>query len=146
MSRQKVSSPGLRQQYAGRVDENAEPSTELRNRAELADQLRRDIELGKYQVDQKLPSYRALASKLGAAPNTVGEAVRLLAAEGRVVIKPQSGAYVVAQTDRPLTAEDRLHNARQGLLSLREELRAAQHVLSDLESRLSDILASLPAE
>ncbi|MCX2949970.1 winged helix-turn-helix domain-containing protein [Lentzea sp. NEAU-D7] len=123
---------------------DVETGAEQRNRAELADLLRREIDSGKYPVGTKLPSYRQLAEMFGAAPNTVGEAVRTLAAEGRVRVKPNAGAVVAVP--HPKTPEQQLQEARAGLVEVRERLRSVRRDVDALDSRVADLIAGLPAD
>ena len=117
---------------------------EQRSRAEIADRLRREIESGAYPAGSKLPSYRQLASTFGAAPNTVGEAMRLLASEGRVVIRPQAGAVVVDSSDVVVSAEARLAAARSELVVLREELRSIRQAVDQIDGRVAELISRLP--
>jgi DNA-binding FadR family transcriptional regulator len=135
------STAGLRRRYADRVADD-----EQRTRAELADLLRHEIDSGKYPVGSKLPSYRQLAVMFGAAPNTVGESVRMLASEGRVLIRPNAGVVVADPTERANTPEVQLRDARSGLLGLREQLRSVRETVDDLEDRVSDLISRLPAD
>ena len=121
-------------------------SAEARSRNDLADQLRAQIESGTYAVGDKLPSYRTLAAQFGAAPNTVGEAVRLLATEGLLVVKPNSGAYISDPTDRLGSTEDRLREARAGLLALRTQSHSVRQALDELDANMAAILDKLPPE
>ncbi|SDH16433.1 GntR family transcriptional regulator, uxuAB operon transcriptional repressor [Lentzea fradiae] len=128
------------------VTGDVETGAEQRNRAELADLLRQEIDSGKYPVGTKLPSYRQLAEMFGAAPNTVGEAVRMLAAEGRVKVKPNAGAVVADPDDQPKTPEQQLQEARAGLVEVREQLRSVRRDVDALDSRVADLIAGLPAD
>jgi DNA-binding FadR family transcriptional regulator len=119
---------------------------EQRTRTELADLLRHEIDSGKYPVGSKLPSYRQLAVMFGAAPNTVGEAVRVLASEGRVTIRPNAGVLVADPAERSNTPEDQLRDARTGLLDLREQLRSVRETVDNLEDRVTDLIGRLPAD
>lgn len=135
------STPDLRHRYADWVADD-----EQRSRQELADLLRQEIDSGKYPVGSKLPSYRQLAVMLDAAPNTVGEAVRLLANEGRVTIRPNAGAVVADPSARPATSEDQLRDTRSGLVELREHLRSVRQTVDALEDQVSDLIGRLPTD
>ena len=84
------------------------------DRHQVADQLRNDISTGKYQPGDRLPGRRELARQFGVAPNTVGEAVRLLAADCVVATKDKSGTIVLPPGERP-SADARLATAREEL-------------------------------
>lgn len=60
----------------------------------VADDLDRLIESGHYPPDTRLPSQRKLAEDYGVAEGTVREALSVLQARGRVVVRPKSGTYV----------------------------------------------------
>lgn len=114
------------------------------SRTEIADQLRDDINKGTYATGDKLPSYRALAAKFGAAPNTVGEAVRLLAAENLVRIRQTNRAVVCSpgEAEPPEDPEADLRTkfdeARTELHEVRSQVRALDRRISDLLSKLND--------
>lgn len=129
-----------------RVETDEVAGAESRSRSELADQLRALIQSGTYAVGDKLPGYRTLASQLRAAPNTIGEAIRLLAAEGLLVVKPNSGAYVSDPADRQGSAEDQLREARAGLLALRTQSHSVRQALDELDARMASMLDKLPPE
>jgi DNA-binding FadR family transcriptional regulator len=112
------------------------------DRAEIAAHLRERIHRGDYATGTKLPSYRDLARTLGAAPNTVGEAVRTLATEGLVKIKTNSRA-IVQSPDAASPTGDPIAAARDELTHVRGTLRSMRTQLEGLEDRVSDILNSL---
>lgn len=126
--------------------EDVETGSEQRNRAELADLLRHEIDSGKYPVGTKLPSYRQLAEMYGAAPNTIGEAVRILATEGRVKVKPNAGAVVSNHNAKATSPEQHLRDTRAGLVELRTQLRAVRREVDAIDERLEDLLTDLPAD
>ena len=119
---------------------------EQKTRVELADQLRQEIDSGKYPTGTKLPSYRQLAARFGAATNTVGEAVRLLASEGRVSIRPNAGAVVVDPTGRATTPEDQVREVRSDLSDVREQLRSVRRAVDDLTDRVGALIDRLPLD
>lgn len=116
------------------------------NRTELAAALRREIGAGNYAIGSKLPSYRDLATRFRAAPNTVGEAIRMLAAEGVVLIKPNVGAFVAEPEQQPRSVSDQLRDTRAGLVGVRDQVRATQRTLSELEIKVTTLLGDLPTE
>ena len=85
-----------------------------------------------------MPSYRQLRDVHGIALNTAQAAVRLLAAEGLVEIRPARGAYVRDDShdgdNRTLRAE--LTHLRAVLRRSRDELEAAEGLVADVLSRL----------
>jgi GntR family transcriptional regulator len=66
----------------------------------IAEQLRNDISTGVYEPGAKLPSGRELAARYKVARNTADDAIKILRAEGLVIIRQGSGAYV--RRPRPL--------------------------------------------
>lgn len=110
------------------------------SRNEIADQLRDDINKGIYVTGDKLPSYRQLATRLGAAPNTVGEAVRLLAAENLVRIRQTNRAVVCspAEAEAPKDSESAM---RRTFDETRTELHEVRAQLRDLDRRISGLLS-----
>ncbi|MEU7524648.1 winged helix-turn-helix domain-containing protein [Saccharothrix sp. NPDC042600] len=126
------------------MSQDTDSGADQRSRVEIADLLRRRIDAGDYPVNERLPSYRELAKSLGAAPNTVGEAVRLLAAEGRVRIRRNAGAVVCDPSERPTTVEEQVQEARAGLLDVQDQLRTVRQAVDALEDAVSDLIGRLP--
>jgi DNA-binding FadR family transcriptional regulator len=112
------------------------------DRNQIAAELRRRIADGTYPVGSRLPGYRKLADDIGAAPNTVGEAMRLLAVEGVVEIAGKSGSRVLPPTT-PEPAAVRIAAAREELREVQAELRDARDNLDALEARVAGALANL---
>lgn len=112
------------------------------DRHQVADQMRNDISTGKYLPGDRLPGRRELARQFGVAPNTVGEAVRLLAADGVVATKDKSGTIVLPPGERP-SAEARLATAREELREVQSELRQTRTHLGTLEDRVANALTNL---
>jgi len=103
----------------------------------LADALRAQIAGGAYPAGARLPSYRQLRDEHDVALNTAQAAIRLLAADGLVEIRPGSGAYArdtAVATARPLRAE--LTELRAALRKSRQDLAAAEEKVAGLLSRL----------
>lgn len=113
------------------------------DRNAIAQQLRREITSGKYPAGEKLPAYRQLAKRFGAAPNTVGEAVRLLAAEGLVETRKTSPAVVLELPSAQGSAEERSANARDELRDVQSELRDVRDRIGNLEGRVADAITKL---
>ena len=104
----------------------------------LADALRAKIASGAYPAGARLPSYRQLRDEHGVALNTAQAAIRQLAADGLVEIRPGSGAYArdkASEATRPLRAE--LTDLRAALRKSRQDLAAAEQKVAGLLSRLA---------
>lgn len=67
----------------------------------ILEQLRYDIERGRYKAGQKLPSEAALVKRFGASRITVGRAVRDLQQQGLIDRVAGSGSYVRAIATTP---------------------------------------------
>jgi len=61
----------------------------------LRDRIVTGIHVGKYSGGERLPSTRVLAAEFGVNERVVLAALRLLADDGFITLKPRSGAYVV---------------------------------------------------
>jgi DNA-binding FadR family transcriptional regulator len=107
---------------------------------QLADALRADIEAGAYEPGSKMPSYRQLRDAHGVALNTAQAAIRLLAAEGLVEIRPASGAFVCDPSD------GRALSVRAELEDIQAALRRSKRELAEAESTVSGLLARIAAE
>ncbi len=115
--------------------DDAEPRHASQRVAEL---LARDIDAGTYGPGQRLPSYRQIATDHDIAVNTAQAAVRLLAASGRAVVRPSSGAFVA---DEPPNDASRTPAAdRLELAALRDQVRRARSTLADVERTLGEML------
>lgn len=103
----------------------------------LASALRAQISGGAYPAGARLPSYRQLRDEHDVALNTAQAAIRLLAADGLVEIRPARGAFVRedgAAAGRPLRSE--LTELQAALRRSRQELAAAEDVIAGMLSRL----------
>ena len=104
----------------------------------LAGVLRTGISSGACPPGSRIPSYRQLRDAHGVALNTAQAAIRILAAEGLVEIRPSRGAYVRNNTrdgdGRTLDAE--LADLRAALQRTREQLGAAESMAAALLFRL----------
>ena len=67
-----------------------------RSAADIATELRRNIQDGTYRRFDRLPPSRDLAGTLGVARNTLRDALKKLEAEGLLETRPGSGTYVTA--------------------------------------------------
>lgn len=88
-----------------------------------------------------MPSYRQLRDAHGIALNTAQAAIRLLAAEGLVEIRPARGTYVRDDADN-----DEHRTLRAELTHLRVVLRRSRDDLERAEGLVADLLSRLPAE
>ncbi|MEV4161447.1 winged helix-turn-helix domain-containing protein [Nonomuraea dietziae] len=84
--------------YLGVLD----PDDPRASSRQIANKLRAAILTGKLQPGDKLPSQNELASRYGVARETVKAALRLLVNDRLIVSRQGSGAYVRAQTQRPV--------------------------------------------
>ncbi|MDR2832714.1 MAG: GntR family transcriptional regulator [Streptococcaceae bacterium] len=68
--------------------------------------IKRNILLGIYETDEKLPSVRELASNLMMNPNTIAKAYKSLEQEGVIVTKKGLGTFVGALShEKPLSTQ-----------------------------------------
>jgi DNA-binding FadR family transcriptional regulator len=118
----------------------AQPESDRHASRKLADVLRAGITRGTYPPGTRLPSYRQLRDEHHLALNTAQAAIRILAAEGLVDIRPARGAYVRSTNgDTGMTLRSELTELQAALRKSRQELHAA-------ESTVAAILARLPPE
>ncbi len=61
---------------------------------QIIDHVKRDIALGRLDMDEKLPTVRQLAGQLAINPNTIAKAYQQLEREGIITTRPGSGAFV----------------------------------------------------
>jgi DNA-binding FadR family transcriptional regulator len=118
----------------------AYPEADRNASRQLADMLRSEIENGTYPPGSKLPSYRELRDSRHVALNTAQAAIRLLAADGLVEIRPARGAYVrdPASNGSP--------SIRAELADLQAALRRSRHDLAAAESTVAALMARIAAE
>jgi DNA-binding FadR family transcriptional regulator len=107
----------------------------------LADVLRTEIVSGICPPGSRIPSYRQLRNAHGVALNTAQAAIRMLAAEGLVEIRPARGAYV-----RDNTRDGDGQTLRAELADLRAALRRSKEDLAAAESRVAVLLSRLRSE
>jgi DNA-binding FadR family transcriptional regulator len=116
------------------------PAADRTASRQLADILRAQIAGGAYPPGSKIPSYRQLRDAHNVALNTAQAAIRMLAADGIVEIRPARGAYVrggLDGTNPTLRAE---------LADLQAVLRRSKQDLVAAETAVATLLARLPAE
>ncbi|OQQ33854.1 GntR family transcriptional regulator [Prescottella equi] len=68
---------------------------------QAADQLRRRLQAGEWEVGTKLPGETTLAAELGVGRSTIREALRMLAGQG--LLRPRQGAGVFVERVEPET-------------------------------------------
>ena len=107
----------------------------------LADALRAAIADGAYPPGTRLPSYRQLRDEHHVALNTAQTAIRILAVEGLVEIRPARGVYV-----REHVRGGAAPSLRAELTDLQAALRRSKQDLGAAENAVADILARLPPE
>ena len=69
---------------------------------QIANLLRAAVKTGKLQPGERLPSQNELADRYGVARETIKAALRVLSQERLVISRQGSGAFVRAQTERPV--------------------------------------------
>lgn len=111
------------------------------DRTEIADQLREAIASGDYPPGRKLPPQRELANQLGAAPNTVGAALKILAGEGLITLRQKASALV---RDPAATASEA--PIQQELAEVRTELNAIRARLVEVDQRVADLINRVPTD
>jgi DNA-binding FadR family transcriptional regulator len=107
----------------------------------LADVLQTKIISGTCPAGSRIPSYRQLRDAHGVALNTAQAAIRMLAAEALVEIRPARGAYVRDSTD-----DGDGQTLRAELADLRAALRRSKEDLDAAESRVAVLLSRIPSE
>lgn len=90
---------------------------------QVADELRAAIEGGDLPPGARLPSYRDLVARHGIAQNTAREAIRLLVAEGHVVVEHGRGAFVRKHEPLMRLSGDRYSDALPHSTPFREECK-----------------------
>ena len=103
--------------------------------------LRAEIAGGAYPPGTRVPSYRQLRDEHHVALNTAQAAIRILAAEGLVEIRPARGAYVRERADGGAPPD-----LRAELTDLQAALRRSRRDLGAAENAVASILTRLPPE
>lgn len=81
---------------------------------QIAEKLAARIGAGEWAPGALLPASREIAEEYGCAPNTAMEALRILAADGLIVMRPRQGS-IVALTQRSVAGPvERLNYSRAG--------------------------------
>lgn len=116
------------------------PNADRTASRQLADALKAEIAAGAYPPGSKIPSYRQLRDSHHVALNTAQAAIRILAVDGLVEIRPAKGAYV---RGNPSGNGSTL---REELADLQAVLRRGKRDLAAAETTVAGLLARLPAE
>lgn len=83
---------------------------------QIADAIRARIGAGEWAPGALLPPVRDLAEQYACAVNTAGEALKILRADGLIVMRPRQGS-IVAVTQRSVAGPvERLNHSRAGAL------------------------------
>jgi DNA-binding FadR family transcriptional regulator len=117
------------------------PNTDRTPSRQLADTLRAQIVDGAYPPGSKIPSYRQLRDSHHVALNTAQAAIRMLAADGLVEIRPARGAFVRDNADHGKDLA-----LRAELADLQAALRRSRHDLAAAETAVASLLARLPTD
>lgn len=111
------------------------PAKPRRTFEEIINQIKANIEDGRLQRGDKLPTERALASQFQVSRNTVREALRTLEISGFVTLKrgPTGGAFVAASDPRILNSQltSALRLTDFSVADLTEAMRAITVMLLD---------------
>jgi GntR family transcriptional regulator len=99
---------------------------------QVADELRREIQTGRYTPGQKLPSVRDLSERFNIASMTVNNALRVLREDGLVFSTPGRGTFVRDQAATEATSQD-----GGQLAQLVEQVQALATTVGELSERLA---------
>jgi DNA-binding FadR family transcriptional regulator len=102
----------------------------------LAEAIRSGIAAGAYPPGARLPSYRQLRDEHHVALNTAQAAIRLLAADGLVEIRPAAGAFVRGDASQRPSLRAELTDLQAALRRSRQDLAAAENAVASLLTRL----------
>jgi DNA-binding GntR family transcriptional regulator len=111
----------------------------------IADDLRRDIAAGRYQVGEQLPPARELAERYGVAGMTVNNAIAVLREEGLVTTRQGArGATVVDAPNEQVAADTPERSEEFQIIStqlsdIRASIRRLSSRLDDLDERTKDL-------
>jgi DNA-binding GntR family transcriptional regulator len=109
---------------------------------QVADDLRRAIDEGEYQVGQRLPAGRALAKQYQVGLNTAQRAVELLKSDGLVVSYPARGVFVGSRETHPRTEDqhsEEFTEIMRQIDHLKAGLRNVENRLDPLEQAIRDL-------
>ncbi|MFD8391714.1 GntR family transcriptional regulator [Streptomyces sp. NPDC059680] len=107
---------------------------------QVADELRREIQAGRYKPGQKLPSVRELSERFSIAAMTVSSALRVLREEGLVSSTHGRGTFVREQGAAEVAAQN-----DDQVAQLAEQVQTLEATVSNLAERLARLEAQGPA-
>lgn len=106
---------------------------------QIADQISNYIDLGIFEINQKLPSVRAMAVEIGVNPNTVAKAYDLLLDNNKIYTLEKKGYYVNA-SDQSVSVVNGLKNSLFDLISLaKSEKIDREYLESIIRKEIGDI-------
>ncbi|MEU6535728.1 winged helix-turn-helix domain-containing protein [Streptomyces sp. NPDC047000] len=108
---------------------------------QVADELRREIQAGRYKPGQKLPSLRELSERFDIAPMTATNALRALREDGLVMGVPGRGTFVRAESASNPTVSD-----TDQVAQLADRVQTLETTVSDLIERLAHLEGQRPAD
>src|SRR5450830_1537447 len=105
---------------------------------QVARKLTKDVQDGRYQVDQALPSERLLSEQLDVSRVTARKAIDQLVEQGLVVRRRGSGNYVAPRIEQPLSNLSSFsEQLQQRGYKPRSEWLRREVVLADADQQLS---------
>jgi GntR family transcriptional regulator len=97
---------------------------------QIADDLRSQIETGKFAPGERLPSNRAMSETYGVATETLRQALDILRGEGLVATQSTRGTFVLKEPGEPTpdsgSSAERLDKLEAEVADLREGLSLVQ--------------------
>jgi DNA-binding GntR family transcriptional regulator len=104
--------------------------------AQIADDLRRQIEAGKHNPGDRLPSNRLMSEQYGVAAETLRQALDVLRGEGLIATQSTRGTFVLRRpAERPsddATSAERLERLESEVADLREGFSRLQAQVMNL--------------
>lgn len=98
---------------------------------QIADDLRDQIDQGRYRPEDKLPSRKEMAAQYGVAPETVKKALDVLVRDDLVMTQSTRGTFVLKKPEEPAPSPEFLH--------LMDQLKALAGRVDDLEARIEEL-------
>lgn len=98
---------------------------------QIADDLRRLIDEGRYGLGDKLPSRKELAGEYEVAPETVKKSLDLLAGEGLVNTQSTRGTFVIKKPEDPGPSPE--------YLAVMEHLKELSGRMDALEAEIAEL-------
>lgn len=115
----------------------------MASRNDIADSLRELIASGGLKAGDPLPSSRELVARYGGGKETALAAIRILAEEGLVSVGDRRKATVRPRDEAVRTPERRLTDARDDLVTLRDNVRVLKRQVDELEHAITAALSRL---